>query len=249
MPLNTKPKPMKLKSFWLLILVVAALNVMAQTNYEDVVYLKNGSIIHGVIIEQVPNVSIKIKSGPNVFFYKMEEIEKFTKEEVKKEDGGGGMKDYEFKKKGFVFNYELGFIDYPSGGDDLALLAIMLVHGYQFNPHFSLGLGAGAEISSKGAYNIPVYADARVYFLKTRCTPFFNFAFGYNHFIGDNGYNGSQSNGFLINPAFGARFALNKKVGVTTTLGYKYDAQFYDAWDGYELASLHAITLRWGIIF
>ncbi len=51
-----------------------------------VVYLKNGSIIHGIIIEQVPNVSIKIKSGPNVFFYKMEEIEKFTKEEVKKED-------------------------------------------------------------------------------------------------------------------------------------------------------------------
>jgi len=48
---------------------------------QDVVYLKNGSIIRGLIIEQVPNVSIKIQtSDGSVFFYKMEEIEKITKE-------------------------------------------------------------------------------------------------------------------------------------------------------------------------
>jgi hypothetical protein len=54
--------------------------------YEDVVYLKNGSIIHGIIIEQVPNESIKIKTkDANIFVYKMDEIEKMTKEEIKKE--------------------------------------------------------------------------------------------------------------------------------------------------------------------
>lgn len=51
---------------------------------QDVVYLKNGSIIRGIIIEQVPNVSIKIQTGDgSVFFYKMEEIEKLTKEPAK----------------------------------------------------------------------------------------------------------------------------------------------------------------------
>ncbi|MBL7136363.1 MAG: hypothetical protein ISS81_07215 [Candidatus Marinimicrobia bacterium] len=54
---------------------------VAQQNMQDVVYLKNGSIIRGIIIEQVPNVSIKIQtSDGNVFFYKMEDIEKITKE-------------------------------------------------------------------------------------------------------------------------------------------------------------------------
>jgi hypothetical protein len=55
-------------------------------DYEDVVYLNNGSIIHGTIIEQVPNVSIKIKTKDgNIFVYRMEEIEKMTKEEFKRE--------------------------------------------------------------------------------------------------------------------------------------------------------------------
>ena len=49
---------------------------------QDVVYLKNGSVIRGVIIEQVPNVQVKIRTGDgSIFVYKMEEIDKMTKEE------------------------------------------------------------------------------------------------------------------------------------------------------------------------
>src|SRR6185436_2293753 len=77
---------MKPKLVFLFIILVAAffpgLNY-AQSNYEDVVYLKNGSIIHGMIIEQVPNESIKIQTkDKNIFVFKMDEIMKITKEEV-----------------------------------------------------------------------------------------------------------------------------------------------------------------------
>ena len=49
--------------------------------YLDVVYLKNGSIIKGVIVEQYPNVQIKIQTKDgNTFVFKMDEIEKITKE-------------------------------------------------------------------------------------------------------------------------------------------------------------------------
>ena len=48
-----------LKRCWVLLaLVVITTPFFAQGNYQDVVYLKNGSIIRGIIIEQVPNVSI-----------------------------------------------------------------------------------------------------------------------------------------------------------------------------------------------
>lgn len=71
------------------ILLLLSTNAYCQNNnFEEVVYLKNGSIIHGIIIEQVPNQSIKIKTNDgNVFVYKVEEIEKITKEESLKENG------------------------------------------------------------------------------------------------------------------------------------------------------------------
>ena len=57
--------------------------VGAQGHLEDVVYLKNGSIIRGTIIEQIPDVSLKIQTmDGNIFIYEMNDIEKFTKEPV-----------------------------------------------------------------------------------------------------------------------------------------------------------------------
>lgn len=51
------------------------------SQYVDIVYLKNGSIIRGIIIEQIPNESIKIQTQDgSIFVYKMEEVEKMTKE-------------------------------------------------------------------------------------------------------------------------------------------------------------------------
>lgn len=48
---------------------------------EEVVYLKNGSVVRGVIIEQVPNERIRIQTRDgNVFVYTYNEIEKITKE-------------------------------------------------------------------------------------------------------------------------------------------------------------------------
>lgn len=47
----------------------------------DIVYLKNGSIIRGIIIEQIPNVSIKLKNKDgSIFVFKTDEILKLTRE-------------------------------------------------------------------------------------------------------------------------------------------------------------------------
>ena len=57
--------------------------VCAQSNYEEVVYLKNESIIHGMIIEEVPNESIRIKTKNNdVILFRLDEVLKITKEEI-----------------------------------------------------------------------------------------------------------------------------------------------------------------------
>lgn len=54
----------------------------SQGRTQDVVYLKNGSVIRGLIIEQVPNKSIKVQArDESIFVYQMDEIEKLGKEE------------------------------------------------------------------------------------------------------------------------------------------------------------------------
>lgn len=51
---------------------------------EEVLYLKNGSIIHGNVIETIPGESIKIQTHDgNLFVFKMTEVLKVTKEEKK----------------------------------------------------------------------------------------------------------------------------------------------------------------------
>lgn len=66
-----------------LTLMTGAIEAYAQGEMADVVHLKNGSIVRGTIIEQVPNESIKLRTKDgNIFVYKFSEIEKITKEEA-----------------------------------------------------------------------------------------------------------------------------------------------------------------------
>ena len=53
----------------------------AQTYLQDVVYLKNGSIIRGDIIEMVPGETVKIMTADgNVFVHAFADVERFSKE-------------------------------------------------------------------------------------------------------------------------------------------------------------------------
>ena len=74
---------------FIIILFVAILpfnDAIAKSNYdkmEDVVYLRNGSIIRGLIVERVINTSLKIQTKDgSVFVYPINEVEKITIEPI-----------------------------------------------------------------------------------------------------------------------------------------------------------------------
>lgn len=65
------------------LLLISVVIYAQRNNLVDVVYLKNGSILRGIIIEQVPNESIKLQTADgNIFVYQTSEIEKITKEDT-----------------------------------------------------------------------------------------------------------------------------------------------------------------------
>lgn len=71
--------------FYLLIVVILFIATpflsVAQSDLIDVVYLKNGSIIKGIITEQVPGTAVKIQTADgSLFVFEYDEITKMTRE-------------------------------------------------------------------------------------------------------------------------------------------------------------------------
>ena len=63
-------------------IILFFLSILFSVGYQDVIYLKDGDIVKGTIIETKPNKYIKIKSDDNIFIYSMEEVDVIKKEEI-----------------------------------------------------------------------------------------------------------------------------------------------------------------------
>ncbi|MFM1875591.1 MAG: hypothetical protein RL266_1328 [Bacteroidota bacterium] len=140
----------------LMLTMMLPLALFAQDGMQDVIYLKNGSIYKGVIIEAVPNVSYKIKSRDgNVFAVKLDEIEKITKEEREYQRSGYGhwghrgwgndSLRFEPRMKGY-FNEVQVLIENVQGG-------VRMVNGYKFNRFAYLGVGIGVDRVFSNPFN------------------------------------------------------------------------------------------------
>lgn len=140
----------------IIVLMLAPLSLLAQNGIQDVIYLKDGSIYKGMIIETVPNVSYKIESRDgNVYAVKIEDIEKITKEEIERRSRSGygwgrhswrnDTTRFKPKTKGY-FNEIQVLIENVQGG-------VRMVNGYKFNRFAYLGIGVGIDRVFSNPFN------------------------------------------------------------------------------------------------
>jgi len=101
-----------MKKLLLFLLILLANVAFSQKVAQSIVYLKDGSIITGKIIEQVPNEYIKVQTSDNtVTTYKFDEIAKITKDDV---NYGESYTDTTGKKFDFDGGFGLGLGIYSS---------------------------------------------------------------------------------------------------------------------------------------
>jgi hypothetical protein len=200
--------------FTLILLIVLCSAGFAQNNLQDVVYLKNGSVIRGLIVEQVPNESIKIETADrSVFFFKIDEIAKIAKEDRKPQRNNVSLKE------GYQTLVELGY-GFKSGDYGLNVLKLNLIEQYRINNNFSVGLGTGARHyaeDGESATLIPVFADLRANIVQGNIAPYLALGIGYA-FNATYSFSGV---GMLINPTAGVAFPVNKKSMLNVGLGYE----------------------------
>ena len=236
-----------------------------------VVHLKNGTMVKGTVIASDSVGYIIVMDKHNEIHYYDTSIV------AQVDDGNIYQRHFELKPRGYICNIELGgsnIIPSRAGGTNVPGFSLDVVNSYQFSPYISLGLGVGTQLSGSG-HNIEmlsVYADTRIYFMKSNVGPFLDVAIGYSgmfmKYADYDSFNLSATtvrefnNGMMFNPSVGIRVSLGREVAMTVDMGYRLnylqapnnvyylvsgDATFIP--DAHSFYSFSAITLKAGFQF
>ncbi len=228
-------------------------SLYAQSGYDDVVYLKNGSVIHGLIVEQIPNVSIKIQTKTkDIFVFKMEEIEKMAKEPKPTSQNNRSNtrvpEPFDIKTNpytGYILTIEshlgasLNEVD-----NNRMTTGTHVVNGVTFKNMFSVGGGVGFDFISGNNYEYnnnnyyydhnylvsTYYLDLRAHPLRTRVSPMVMMDIGYSAAL----FTSDVTGGFLFNAGAGVKLNITKKIGLNVCLNYKMQKLNYNNVDYYN---------------
>ena len=155
----------------------------------DVVYLKNGSIIKGSVIEVIPNGSVKIQTQDgSLFVYDMNEVDRIVSEEkIQNEEQEDNSEDY--LKSGFRGFIDLGIHGGFGDAEDNLLLMSSFTAGYQVNRFFFIGAGCAPTLTLydneyydeiETGFLLPIYGAIRFDFVNAKVSPFLDTRVGYS---------------------------------------------------------------------
>lgn len=246
----------KLFAFFLILIFTLISNLtFGQNNQEDVVYLKNGEVVRGKIVQNVPSQSLRIQTkDKKVIELKHADIEKMTRENIVEDNSTNTTKPIKFKKRGFINLTEIidnkgtGKVEFnnKSYDNDSRSLGVRTVNGFQFDEHSSLGLGLGLEGFDDETY-LSLFADYRLTFLEGRVSPVFIANVGTS--IGANDSYGQ----LLIHPQLGMRVYLSKNVAYLLNFGYKWQQEEITIYGGVnkkvEIVFFKYVTISTGLSF
>ncbi len=236
------------KLLLLVALCLCASVALAQTI--EIVHLKNGSRIRGIITEQVPNKHLKIQtSDGNLFVYTFDEVEKITKELPGQEpvSAFGNRRNNAYASSfrphyegGVDFGYSIGVGKADEAAGGMGRASFSTTHGCRLIPELYVGAGLGVDCyHGWDTYGMPIFADFRGNFARLAVKPFLNFRIGYSV--------DSIVKGLYFSPSIGINYKM-----LDVSFGYTYQKanDFYYIYHGdIEKVNFGAITIKVGVRF
>ncbi|MBT3209859.1 MAG: hypothetical protein HN704_13755 [Bacteroidetes bacterium] len=219
----------------------------AQTEIEDVLYLKNGGVIRGQIIEHKINEHVKIKcSDRNIWVFEQSEIDRIAKEEIPK------LQKYKVKDKGYVNNTDFGLLINNNDYFEVPLNFLM-VNAYKFPFNTTLGIGTGIERFNFPV--IPLFLDAKYYVFDKKVSPVFMLQSGYSFSFEKDRDDFETKGGYMFNLGCGVRVFTSNSTAWLFSISYMYQEletieNYY--WDNSEIKTkyfLNSINIRIGFYF
>lgn len=225
--------------YLLLVLCLIGLTFSAQGQNrfpDDIVYLKNGSVIKGTIIEQVPNKSLTLQTQDgNTFVYDLNEVNKLARD----------INTSHNKTQGYLGVVDFGY-GFGVGEWEVDRIRFSVVNGYQFNPYFGMGIGIGFNSYEYQWYNqticeytLPIFAHFRANLLKTDVTPFAAVNLGYNIALKED----NLFRGMLFEPTVGIAIRVSSSNQLTVGVCYALSNATYTNYNN----NVHSVGLKIGI--
>ncbi|MEO0468223.1 MAG: hypothetical protein AAF206_01285 [Bacteroidota bacterium] len=194
---------------------------------EDVIYLKDGTIIQGKILEQKPGEYVKLELvGGSIFIIEQEKIQQITYEKGRfdriKRNYNHGERGIFYREKGWYNHISLstGFGQNQWGGLRLNP-AIRYRKGYRSSRLLGLAAGSGIDFYPEGIL-LPVFVEASGDILRNHISPFYLVQAGYSLGLGPSMRNiqGVQG-GFTWQAGAGLKFRGFNKTEWLLGLAYK----------------------------
>lgn len=194
----------KLTILFLFILIAGGL--YAQENPEemiDIIYLKDGGVVRGVILERAEGDFVRILVGrKQKQVIKFADIEKIDKEEMNEVEVTFVPKKN--RKRGYAMQTDLG-MQRDRKDTSLSRVQMDIVNGFRINSFVSLGAGIGLRFYT-GARDllIPLYGNLRIKLLNKKLSPYVSLSYGYS-FDSSNSDEGITFNGMgtMFRPSLG----------------------------------------------
>jgi len=224
------------KLLFILIISMFSVAAIAHTSVTDVIYLKNGTVVRGTIIGQIPNQSVKLfTSNSTIAEFKMDEIEKIT---TKKNGGGEFVQTTEglpITRGNVIMGGSASFSFYNENPDEGSTYKRTSINinpylGYFIVDNLAVGAGVSYNWSKSGdnkGYSLTIGPEARYYFdmgllLKAQVS--------YNLYRSSNDY---KDGTIYIKPGVGFTFFMNPKVAIEPCISYelgfgKYSSDTFD---------------------
>jgi len=191
--------------------------LFAQKTKADVVYLKNGTILYGSIIQFDSVKGMRINNDCGSYLFHFQDIDS-VKTNYKKISNSQ-------KSKGYYNLTSVGLLFGEGGNGFQPLPSLTMVNGYQIDKHWSAGLGFGFEFYEFSVF--PVFAQGTYVFKNDKISPFISLKSGYTFPIHrstdkDNGLPWKTFGGIAVNPEIGIKVDIGDKNAFICSLGYHY---------------------------
>ena len=247
------------KIFFVLVLAVITSGVFAQNNTEDVLYLKNGSVIRGKITDQLTTGKLKIElSGGSVFVFATADIDSIRKESAIGTSIKEIKRNYFRRDRGFRNMTELAIIYgvnfknnpnanyyYNTNSDDIGL-SLQTINGYQFWPYLFVGGGVGIDrfITYQQTFS-PFFLRVSSEFLKRKVTPYVYVDAGYSVMwkqpSDNSGTSIKNAGGAYTSAGGGVRIYTRSRASVILSAGYKMNMSSSTWHYTYDSSSIYNI--------
>jgi hypothetical protein len=241
---------MKTVSF-LMMFFLLSVSVYSQKNMDDVVYLKNGSRIQGIILQLYPDSIVQIKQmGGSVWIFSMKEVSMIAKEDRTRHKAviADGI--------GYQFGMDAGFLIGSGNSENVAPIGVHMLNSYRIIPSVAAGIGAGLEFFR--TTQIPLYLDVRYYYNRKFYAPYLFVQGGAMLPLGKEinyaeGLTYKGKTGYMINSGIGFLFPMSEKSAFSLSFSYRfqellYERKNYSLTEYIRVEQMNRFNLRFGFL-